>query len=427
MVRSPRAFMKIADKAVANPSMRWQAVQSTFSRAKALSTRSPFSSSPAGPPIGPASAARPPSRAIATAAFAAHPPLTTKNPLAWTLPSGCGNSSTRNTSSSTMIPAHKMRGARLADDIGAVLDISADNVMGDRNRWRGRQALRVLPIEHQGEFFALEPARVFQFFTIDDDGFGKRLGVAADHDRRGKRPRLGREITHAPASNANLFQDFTADRLFEAFARLGETGQTRPHGRCEASRTPEHASFAGDRQHDDDGIGAREMLGPTGGTIAPPAGLDQCGCCAAIRAEPMPRMPTEQCLGFGQGRQMIRRHHALHRDRAQVGDLKVVARLQFLNRLWVEAKPEPRRCISKPEEHDLAHAAECARLARRKQRVARLAGFEHHKFAPDHVASGLRVFAILLERGIVTAARYGPLEPTGDVAQRRTRAEIGAR
>src|SRR5215472_15414429 len=122
--------------------------------------------------MGPASAARPSSRAIATAAFAAQPPLTAKNPLAWTLPSGCGNSSTRNTSSSTMMPAHKMRGTRSADDIGAVLDITADDVMSDRNRGRGRQSLRMLSVEHQGELFAIEPARVFQFFAVNDDRFG---------------------------------------------------------------------------------------------------------------------------------------------------------------------------------------------------------------------------------------------------------------
>src|SRR5262249_61802832 len=107
--------------------------------------------------MGPASAARPSNRAIATAAFAAQPPLTTKNPLAWTLPSGCGNSSTRNTSSRTMIPAHKMRGARSADDIGTVLDITADDVMSGRNRRRGREALRMLSVEHQRVAFPIDP------------------------------------------------------------------------------------------------------------------------------------------------------------------------------------------------------------------------------------------------------------------------------
>src|SRR5262249_21408125 len=66
-----------------------------------------------GPPSGPASAARPPSRATATAALAAQPPLTMKKLCAWVFASGCGKRSTRNTSSSTMMPAHKIARALL--------------------------------------------------------------------------------------------------------------------------------------------------------------------------------------------------------------------------------------------------------------------------------------------------------------------------
>src|SRR5262245_30708818 len=112
-MRSPRASMKMAGGAVATPARRWQAVQSISSRASAAKTRSPFESSPGGPPSGPASAARPPSRATATAALAAQPPLTMKKLCAWVFASGCGKRSTRNTSSSTMIPAHKIARAPL--------------------------------------------------------------------------------------------------------------------------------------------------------------------------------------------------------------------------------------------------------------------------------------------------------------------------
>src|SRR5215468_9950777 len=48
------------------------------------------------------------SRATTTAALAAQPPLTMKKLCAWVFASGCGKRSTRNTSSSTMIPAHKI-------------------------------------------------------------------------------------------------------------------------------------------------------------------------------------------------------------------------------------------------------------------------------------------------------------------------------
>src|SRR5271165_6533608 len=220
MVRSPRAFMKIADSAVAKPLTRWQKLQSTFSRSSALSTRSPLPSSPSGPPSGPASAARPPSRAMATAAFAAQPPLTTKNPLACTLQSGCGNSSTRNTSSSTIMPAHRMRGVALADDIAAVLDKITNNVVGDGDRRRRGQTILMLALEHRRQFLAIEPACVLELVVIDHDLVRQRLRMTADHQRRRERPRLRREILDLTAGDAGLFQHFAAHRFLDGLAGL---------------------------------------------------------------------------------------------------------------------------------------------------------------------------------------------------------------
>src|SRR5262245_49417720 len=182
-MRSPCASMKIADSAVESPAMRWQPAQSTPSRASAASTRSPFESSPAGPPSGPASAARPPSRAIATAAFAAQPPLTVKNLLAWTFPSGCGKLWTRNTSSSTMMPAHRIDGACRLPELNTVLHPGADDVVGDGVRERRGEFLGMLPQQHQCDVLARKPARVGEFAGIDHDLARKRLRVAADHQR----------------------------------------------------------------------------------------------------------------------------------------------------------------------------------------------------------------------------------------------------
>src|SRR5580693_8283221 len=208
MVRSPRASMKIADSAVANPSTRRQNVQSIFSRANAASTRSPLASSPAGPPIGPASDARPPRRAIATAALAAQPPLTTKNPVACTLPSGCGNCSTRNTSSSTMMPVQRMRGGSDEDmsikNLAAILDEAANEMMGDGDRRRRGQAVGMAATEHQRQFLARKPARILDLAAIDDDGLRQRLRVAADHQRARERPRLRHRIVDLAAADAGL-------------------------------------------------------------------------------------------------------------------------------------------------------------------------------------------------------------------------------
>ena len=141
----------------------------------------------------------------------------------------------------------------------------------------------------------------------------------------------------------------------------------------------------------------------------------------------MTRMPAEQCLSFGQRWQMICLHHALHCDRAQIGDLKIIARFQLLHRGLVETESEPRRRIGEPEKYNFTNRTEGARLARGEQRVTRFPGLERHQFAADRVTCSLRVIAKSLERVAITAAHYGAVEPAGDVAKRRARAEIRTR
>ncbi len=77
-------------------------------------------------------------------------------------------------------------------------------------------------------------------------------------------------------------------------------------------------------------------------------------------------MPAEQRFRFGQRRKMIRGDHALDCNRAKIGDFKIVARLQPLDCILVEAKTEPWRGIGEPEEYDFANRAERARLNLRK-------------------------------------------------------------
>src|SRR5262245_37544609 len=222
--------MKIADRAVATPAIRSQPLQSTCSCASATNTRSPFASAPAGPPIGPASAARPPSRAIATAALAAQPPLTTKKSCACVLASGRGKLSTRNTSSSTMIPAHRMAGrggGTLAlSEVNLFLHPGTDDVIGDRHGGRRAQPLWMRAQQHAGDLFAIEPACVFEFGAVDDDLVGQGFGVAADHQRGRKRPRLRPEIVHASTDDAGFLAGFPPHRLLDGLAGLDEAGET---------------------------------------------------------------------------------------------------------------------------------------------------------------------------------------------------------
>src|SRR5262249_59535848 len=101
--------------------------------------------------------------------------------------------------------------------------------------------------------------------------------------------------------------------------------------------------------------------------------------------------------------------------------------LQSFDRILVEAKAEPWRRPGKAEKYDLADRPQGARLARCKQRVANFAGLEHDEFAADKVTPGLRVFAIFLERGIITAARCGAVKSIGGVAKRPAWAAIRTR
>src|SRR5215831_8775403 len=172
MVRSPRALTKIAESAEVTPSSRTHPLQSTPSAASPARMRSLIGSCPAGPPSGPAKLARPPSRAIATAALAAQPPPTAMNSLAIALPSGGGNSSTRKTSSSTEIPVHRMRGL---EDTRLSFDPVANDVMRDRDRRRRAEPVGMAAQQHQCHLLALEPARAFELGAVHLDVGRQRL------------------------------------------------------------------------------------------------------------------------------------------------------------------------------------------------------------------------------------------------------------
>src|SRR5215510_1034353 len=428
-MRSPRASMKMVESAVTTPARRWQPVQSISSRASAANTRSPFESSPGGPPSGPASAARPPSRATATAALAAQPPLTMKKLCAWVFASGCGKRSTRNTSSSTMIPAHKI--ARAAPPALAELNLflhpGADDVVGDGHGRRRGQAVGMTPQQHARDLFAVEPAGIVELRAIDDDLARERLGMTADHQRGGKGPGLRGEIAHASANDAGLFARFPPHGIFDRLPGLDEPGEARPHAGLKAIRAAEHAALARDRKHDHDRIRAREMLRAAGWAIASPAGFDEIGRGPAIRAKAMARMPVEQRLAFGERRQMVGLDQATHRDRAQIGDDELVPCFEHLRGRPVERDRESRRVLAEAEKNEFRRAAERARVFQREQRIGKSGGFvEDHQLAGDHIGARVRVALQRRERRRVRAPFGRALDRACGVTETRLGAEIGA-
>ena len=142
----------------------------------------------------------------------------------------------------------------------------------------------------------------------------------------------------------------------------------------------------------------------------------------------MPRMPAEQRLGFGERRQMLRLDQALHRNRAQIGDLQIVARLERLDRRRIEPQPEPRRVIHQAKKDVFMPAAERARFGRREQRIARRqCSLQHHHFAADDINAGARMLVEFLQCRGVAAQSGGAIEAARDIAKLRRRTEIGAR
>src|SRR5436309_94610 len=248
MARSPRWSIDIAEIGVVMPSRRGHCTHAIFSRAASANIVSPTVSMPGGPPNGPAKLARAPRCAIATAAFAALPPLTVRNSLACVFTSGRGNDPTRNTRSSTAIPVHSTCLRTSTEDI-VLLDPGADNVMRNRDRRRDRDPLRMLAPEHQHDLVSGKPTRVLKFLAVDGNFDRGGLRVATDHQRHRERPGLRGEIFHVPARDAGFLHGLAPGRFLDALARFDKSRKARPHVGDEAPGAAEQAPLAIDRQH----------------------------------------------------------------------------------------------------------------------------------------------------------------------------------
>src|SRR5215467_428436 len=289
MVRSPRASTKIADTDVLTPGTRTQPTQSTPSRVKPSTRRSPITSLPGGPPSGAAKRTLPPRRAIAIAALAAQPPPMARKSLAATLVSGVGNSRTRNTSSRTATPAQ--RTLAMSDKAPVGFEPRPNDMMGDRDRMGRGQAVGVPTQHHGGNLLALEPAGILQLGTINLEFRRQSLGMTSDHQRHREGPRLRREVRDASAFDPGLLQSFPSYRIFDGFARLDESCKARPHALGKAGLPAEETALAMDRQHDDNRIGARKMHGAARRAITSPAGFHGSSRRTTIRAKAVAPVP----------------------------------------------------------------------------------------------------------------------------------------
>src|SRR5215467_2756512 len=325
MVFSPEASSRMSETDAVPPSTRTALVQSMPSLPRSDRIRLLTVSS--APPSGPAKATHPFSRAIATAAFAAHPPPVMMNSLAATLVPGPGKFSTRMTMSCTAMPAQRIFGTFVARSVKAylVLHPDADDVVRDRNRRRRRQPLRMFAHQHGLNLFLAKPPSVLELRAIDHNLVRQCFNVTADHQRCRERPWLRSEVDDAAAGDAGFLARFPTDGILERFAGLNEPGKARPHRWNETRATPQQAALAVTRQHDHNWIGAGKVLGLAQWAVAPPAAIDEPRHAAAVRAESVARMHVQHRLGFSDRRQVVLLDQTLDRDGTQIGDMQIAA------------------------------------------------------------------------------------------------------
>lgn len=76
---------------------------------------------------------------------------------------------------------------------------------------------------------AVEPARLDDLLAVRGEFAGCVLRPEADHDVRRERPRLRTEVADVLHLDGRLLADFSADGVLQAFARIDEAGDKRPH------------------------------------------------------------------------------------------------------------------------------------------------------------------------------------------------------
>ncbi len=227
--------------------------------------------------------------------------------------------------------------------------------------------------------------------------------------------------------DAGFLEHLAPHRFLEGLARLDEAREARPHAGRKARLPPEETTLAVDREHDHAGIGARKMMRAAGRAIAPPAGLGAFALVSAFGAEAVRRVPGQERLGGGKPRQVLGRE-TLHRDRAEIEDQKIAARLQRLGGRLRQRNAGARRAIGNPDEHPLEDRPEASRFFERKQRIEFLAAArEHDDFAADRVDAGIAMAFRRRDEGRVAASLRRAVERGADIAERRPGAEIETR
>ncbi len=141
----------------------------------------------------------------------------------------------------------------------------------------------------------------------------------------------------------------------------------------------------------------------------------------------MARVPVQHRLGFRDRRQMGGVAQALHRHRAQVGDMETVARLQGFRRRRRQADAEAGGAVLEAEEHGFGRRPERARFVERERRlVHRRARLHHDPVDADDIGPRARVCGECGQRRLIGAPVGRTVNAAVGVAELRMGAEVEA-
>src|SRR5260370_4875748 len=164
-------------------------------------------------------------------------------------------------------------------------------MMGDCERRRHPYAIHLLSRYQIARDAPLQPANRGESLVVRLHVAGFGLRETSNHQRGGKWPGLGRVVSHLAYFNGGLLHQFPPDRFLDRFAWLHETRQRREHRARKPLVASHETRVAMGRQHDDDRIDARKMLGVAFAAQPPVATLPNPARPPPLPPQALPLLP----------------------------------------------------------------------------------------------------------------------------------------
>src|SRR5690349_7815007 len=97
----------------------------------------------------------------------------------------------------------------------------------NRSFRRRQEGCLGVPRERRCNIFTGKPSRVIELARVDPQLAAVGMGMAADHQRRWKRPGLARDIMDLAYANACLLEQLARDCCLNILTHLNKAGERR--------------------------------------------------------------------------------------------------------------------------------------------------------------------------------------------------------